>query len=62
MSFRERLDLLSRGEIAGLIVVLVAVLGGAGLWYARSLPKPVTIAESAAAAPPSRSRRRRAPR
>ena len=46
MSFRERLDSLSRGEIAGLIVVLVAVLGGAGLWYARSLPKPVTIAES----------------
>jgi len=46
MSFRERLDMLSRGEIAGLIVLLVAVLGGAGLWYARSLPKPVTIAES----------------
>jgi competence protein ComEA len=46
MSFRERLDLLSRGEIAGLIVVLAAVLGGAGLWYARSLPKPVTIAEA----------------
>jgi competence protein ComEA len=45
MSFRERLDTLSRGEIAGLIIVLVAVLGGAGLWYARSLPKPVTIAE-----------------
>jgi competence protein ComEA len=46
MSFRERLDMLSGGEIAGLIVVLMAVLGGAGLWYARSLPKPVTIAES----------------
>ena len=46
MSFRDRLDTLSRGEIAGLVVVLVAVLGGAGLWYARSLPKPVTIAES----------------
>jgi competence protein ComEA len=46
MSFRERLDLLSRGEIAGLIVVMVALLGGAGLWYARSLPKPVTIAET----------------
>ena len=30
MSFRERLDTLSRGEIAGLIVVLVAALGGAG--------------------------------
>jgi len=54
MSFRERLDTLSRGEIAGLIVVLVAVLGGAGLWYARSLPKPVTIAESGpGAAPPA---------
>ncbi|MGH2680288.1 MAG: helix-hairpin-helix domain-containing protein [Actinomycetota bacterium] len=47
MSFRERLDTLSRGEIAGLIVVMVAVLGGAGLWYARSLPKPVTIAQEA---------------
>jgi competence protein ComEA len=46
MSFRERLDTLSRGEITGLIVVLVAVLGGAGLWYARSLPKPVTIAQA----------------
>jgi competence protein ComEA len=51
MSFRERLDTLSRGEIAGLIVVLVAVLGGAGLWYARSLPKPVTIAEAGPGAP-----------
>jgi competence protein ComEA len=50
MSFRERLDTLSRGELAGLIVVLVAVLGGAGLWYARSLPKPVTIAEGPGAA------------
>jgi len=45
MSFRGRLDLLSRGEIAGLIVVLAALLGGAGLWYVRALPKPVTIAE-----------------
>jgi len=50
MSLRERLDSLSRGELAGLIVVLVAVLGGAGLWYARSLPKPVTIAESGSGA------------
>jgi competence protein ComEA len=46
MSFRDHLDTLSRGEIAGLIVVVVAVLGGAGLWYARSLPKPVTIAQA----------------
>jgi competence protein ComEA len=59
MSLRDRLDTLSRGEIAGLIVVLVAVLGGAGLWYARSLPKPVAIAQegpgggAAASASPS---------
>ena len=51
--------MLSRGEIAGLVVVLVAVLGGAGLWYARSLPKPVTITQegpgggAAASASPS---------
>jgi competence protein ComEA len=50
MSLRERLDFLSRGEIAGLIVVLVAVLVGAGLWYARSLPRPVTIAASGSGA------------
>jgi competence protein ComEA len=55
MSFRERLDMLSRGEIAGLIVVLAAVLGGAGLWYARSLPKPVTIAEAGPGAAPQAS-------
>ncbi len=46
MSLRDRLDVLSRGEIAGLIVVLVALVGGAGLWYARSLPKPIAIAEA----------------
>jgi competence protein ComEA len=50
MSFRDRLDLLSRGEIVGLIVVLVALLGGAGLWYVRALPKPVTIAEASSGA------------
>jgi competence protein ComEA len=46
MSLRDRLDLLSRGEIAGLIMVLVALMGGAGVWYVRALPKPVTIAEA----------------
>jgi competence protein ComEA len=46
MPVRDRLDALTRGEVTGLIVVLVAVLGGAGLWYARSLPKPVTIAQA----------------
>jgi hypothetical protein len=44
MSLRERLDTLSRGELAGLIVVLVATLGGVGFWYSRSLPKPIQIA------------------
>jgi competence protein ComEA len=46
VAIRERLDTLSRGELVGLIVVLVATIGGAGLWYSRSLPKPVTIAEA----------------
>ena len=46
MTFRERLDTLSRGELAGLAVVLVVTLAGAGLWYTRSLPKSVTIAEA----------------
>jgi competence protein ComEA len=49
MSLRDRLSSLSRGELTGLIVVLAVTLGGAGLWYARSLPKPVTIG----APPPS---------
>ena len=46
MSIKERLDTLSRGELAGLIAVLVVTLAGAGLWYTRSLPKPVQIASS----------------
>jgi competence protein ComEA len=55
MSLRDRLDTLSRGELAGAIVVMVALLGGAGLWYVRSLPKPVTIAASSAGAPQARA-------
>ena len=50
MSLRERLDSLSRGELAGLIVVIVATLAGVGLWYSRSLPKPIQIAETPAPA------------
>ena len=46
MAIKERLDSLSRGELAGLIAVLVITLAGAGLWYSRSLPKPVRIASS----------------
>jgi competence protein ComEA len=52
MSIRERLDSLSRGELAGLVVVVVATLLGAGLWYMRSLPRPVDIAAPAVAASP----------
>lgn len=46
MAIRERLDGLSRGELTGLTVVLVLTLGGAGLWYMRSLPKPIQVAEA----------------
>src|SRR5947199_2527251 len=48
MAIRERLDSLSRGELAGLVVVLVATLAGVGLWYSRSLPKPIQVAETPA--------------
>ncbi|HEY5905718.1 MAG TPA: ComEA family DNA-binding protein [Actinomycetota bacterium] len=47
MSIRDRLDTLSRSELIGLIVVVVVTMAGAGLWYVRSLPKPVTIAAGA---------------
>ena len=50
MSVRERLDTLSRGELAGLVVVIVLALAGAGLWYTRSLPRPIQVAEGPSAA------------
>ena len=50
MAIRDRLDSLSRGELAGLVVVLVATLAGVGLWYTRSLPKPIQVAETPATA------------
>ena len=55
MSIRDRLETLSRGELIGLVVVVAVTMAGAGLWYVRSLPKPVSIAEGAppAAAAPS---------
>ena len=52
MSLRERLDGLSRGELTGLVIVVVATLLGAGLWYTRSLPRPVDIAAPSDAASP----------
>ncbi len=53
MSIRERLDQLSRGELTGLAIVVVATLLGAGLWYMRSLPRPVDIAAPAGAVSPA---------
>jgi competence protein ComEA len=52
MSIRERLDQLSRGELVGLALVVVATLVGAGLWYVRSLPRPVEIAAPSGASSP----------
>jgi competence protein ComEA len=43
-SIHERLAALSRGELVGLVALLAVTLGGAGLWYIRSLPRPVEVA------------------
>lgn len=43
-SIRERLAALSRGELIGMVALLAVTLGGAGLWYVRSLPRPVEVA------------------
>jgi competence protein ComEA len=50
MSIGDRLSSLSRNELAGLAVVVVVTLGGVGLWYTRSLPKPVAVQATPAAA------------
>jgi len=50
---RERIDALSRAELVGLVVAIVVTLAGAGLWYLRSLPRPVEV--RATARPPERS-------
>jgi competence protein ComEA len=42
-SIRERLASLSRGELVALLAVVAVTVVGAGLWYARSLPKPVAV-------------------
>ncbi len=59
-SLRERVSSLSRAELVGLAVVLAVTLGGAALWYVRSLPSPVQVRSSvgagaASAASPSPS-------
>lgn len=47
-SFRERLSSLSRGELVGLSLLIAVALAGAGLWYQRSLPRPIQVRETAA--------------
>jgi competence protein ComEA len=46
-SLRERLAGLSRAELVALVAVVAVTVGGAALWYSRSLPKPVEVRSSA---------------
>ena len=48
--FRERLSMVSRGELAGIAMLVTVTVAGAGFWYARSLPRPVEIRASTPAA------------
>jgi competence protein ComEA len=49
MSIGDRLSSLSRNELLGLVVVIAVTLGGVGLWYTRSLPKPLAVQATPAA-------------
>jgi competence protein ComEA len=51
--FRDWLAGLGRREMVLLIVVGLALVGGAGLWYVRSLPQPVAVRAAPAASPTS---------
>jgi competence protein ComEA len=52
MQIRERLETLSRGELTGLIAVVLLVLVGGGLWYSRSLPRPIDVSTTSAGSSP----------
>jgi len=45
-SLRDRLSALSRAEMLGLSALVCVTIGGASLWYLRSLPKPVQVRAS----------------
>jgi competence protein ComEA len=47
-SLRDRLSALSRAELIGVAALVAATLAGAGLWYLRSLPRPVQVGSVAA--------------
>jgi competence protein ComEA len=42
-SIRDRLASLTRRELAGLAAVVIVALVGVGLWYVRSMPRPVEV-------------------
>jgi len=50
MAIGERLSTLSRNELVGLGAVVAVTLAGIGLWYTRSLPKPVAVQATPGAA------------
>ena len=49
--FREWLGGLTGRELVVVTILGIGVLGGAGLWYVRSLPQPVAITAAPRAAP-----------
>jgi len=46
---------LSRAELGGLVALVAITVGGAGLWYARSLPRPVEVRTATALPAPAAS-------
>jgi competence protein ComEA len=53
--FREWLGGLSRRELAMVGILGAVALGGAGLWYVRSLPQPVAVRAEPVPAPSSQA-------
>jgi competence protein ComEA len=43
-TLRDRIAALSRRELAGLAAIVAVTLVGVGVWYVRSLPRPVAVA------------------
>jgi competence protein ComEA len=46
-SIRDRLASLTRRELAGLAALVIVALVGMGLWYVRSMPRPVEVRDGA---------------
>src|SRR5438105_3472602 len=52
-SIRDRLAALTRRELVGLVALVAVALAGVGLWYVRSLPRPVEMARAGPAVAPA---------